>query len=407
MMPDSNFTCEQSGRTFEDIDETICYPPPVASCERPDHNGQFPIEWDGTILYAIEGVDGENITHGAEFNIVCAANATAVDHRYPLEAWGQDWYPGIKQVSAVCNNGTILRLSTTNVTFWPGHPLYKPPGLEPKGLRCVLKEKVDLTQDVVSYLRWTEPRMHEAETKGYKWIDTDAILHKTLLANAMDEAAHIEGDARDFGELRDIPSLKRNIKALIDNRMLPHGEPFSQSTCKDLEKHWLYQLKNTDPFKKANNIGYANWVPPPNATIGFPLAGDIKLERPIDLTCSYAVQKAYLSTDPYTRQKNYRYRDGCFCESRWVGGCPFRPGLQPSFRTFGFDSLEIKSVTKAMGAASNALCWYLSKPANPEWGYLNTSQGYAYQAPQQNATELKRDWIKLRKMAQAARWKQR
>merc|ERR1719428_1982659 len=114
----------------------------------------------------------------------------------------------------------------------------------------------------------------------------------------MDESAKIETAARERGELQDEPTLERWIKALIDNRMIPQGEPMSQETCKDLEKHWLYQLENSDPFKKANMIGYANWVPPTNATIGFPLASDVKLERPVGLTCSYTLQKSATGYDP-------------------------------------------------------------------------------------------------------------
>jgi hypothetical protein len=406
-MSDGNTSCVRSANlTFSD-DHSECIPPDVARCENPAQNGNFPVDTFGATLYGVEGdgVDEPTIKHGVEFEIVCAENATAIDTIYPLEAWGQDWFPGTKRVSAVCNNGTILRVEPTNMTFFPGHPAYRPPGFKPPDLRCVLKEKVDLTQDIVSYLRWTEPKMHEAETKGYKWIDMDALLHKRLLKEAMNESSHIEMDARDMGELREIVTLKRVIKAMIDNRMIPRGEEYTQETCKDLEKHWLYQLENSDPFKKAGRIGYANWVPPVDKENVYPQAGDIKLERPIDFTCSYTLQKSAAGADPYSRVMNYRYRDGCFCESRWVGGCPFRAELKPNFRTFGFDALEVKGVSTAVGAPTNALCWYFAKPANPEWGYLRTETGFAYQAPQTNVTELKRDWIKLRKIAQQARFK--
>merc|ERR1719498_960559 len=117
----------------------------------------------------------------------------------------------------------------------------------------------------------------------------EAILHKKLLKDAMNTSSHIEMDARDLGELKEIPQLKRVIKALIDNRMIPRGEEITQATCKDMESHWLYQLKNSDPFKKAGNIGYANYVPPVNHTIGYPLATDVKLERPVAFTCSYTL----------------------------------------------------------------------------------------------------------------------
>lgn len=415
-MTDGNITCMRSANlTFDFSPDAPCVPPALSDCKNPVVNGDFPVDistdmdlgaW-GTPLYALVESHNDTIPHGIEFHIVCSTNATATDVRYPLEAWGTDWYPGTQQVSAMCNNGTILRVTPTNMTFFPGHPAFRAAGIAPPDLRCQLRKKVTLTQDDVSYLRWSEPRMHEAETKGYKWIDMDALLHKRLLKEAMNESAHNEMEARTFGNLRDIPDLERVIKALVDNRMIPRGEPMTQETCKDLEKHWLYQLENSDPFKKAGNIGYANWVPPVDKKIGFPLAKDVKLEKPVPLTCSYTLQKAGAGADPYTRQMNYRYRDGCFCESRWSGGCPFRAELRPNFQTFGFDTVETKIVSTAVGAPTNALCWYFTKPANPEWGYLRTDTGYSYQAPLKNVTVLKRDWLKLRKLAQKARFKAR
>jgi len=375
----------------------------VQRCDNPAKNGQFP-EDNLNALFSVVGVNEDTIKHGQEFEIVCSENATAIDTRYPLEGWGQDWYPGVQKVSAVCNNGTILRMKPTDETFFPGHPFYKPAGIAPNDLRCALKEKVSLTQDDISYLRWSEPRMHEAEAKGYKWIDMDALLHKKLLKDAMNTSTWLERDARDLGELKEIPELKRVIKAMVDNRMQPRGEPMSQQTCKDLETHWLYQLENTVNFKKGGNIGYANYVPPVNATIGFPTAGHVPLQKAVDFSCSYSMQKSPAGYDPYTRALNYRYRDGCFCESRWSGGCPFRAELRPNFQTFGFDAVEVKMVSTTVGAATNALCWYFTKPANPEWGYLKSDAGISYQAPLKNVTELKREWIDLKKLAQAARF---
>jgi hypothetical protein len=378
-------------------------------CLNPSKNAGFPIDYDEEFrevpMYTLVDLEDEDIQHGREFEIICAENATAVDHRYPLESWNQDWYPGTKKVPVVCNNGSIIRTDPTNMTHFPGHPAYRPAGIKPKGLRCVMKLKVSLTQDVISYLRWSEPRMHEAETRGYKWIDMEAITHKALLKEAMAKSSEYEMAARDNGELQFIPALRRVIKALLAQRMIPRGETMSQETCKDLEKHWLYQLENSDPFKKANNIGYANWVPAADAKIGFPLASDIKLERPVGFTCSYTLQKSPAGRDPYSGVMNYRYRDGCYCESRWIGGCPYRMEQSPNYKTFGFDALEVKGLSTAVGAPTNALCWYFTKPANPEWGYLRTESGKSYQAPLKNVTELKRDWIDLRKLAQKARFK--
>jgi len=406
-----NHTCTRSENTTfnENLSTWTCIPPAVSRCENPTKNGAFPEDWGSTypatLLYAIIGVEEDTIQHGVEFDIVCAENATAVDHRYPLEAWGQEWYPGIKRSTAVCNNGTITRMTNSSATFYPGHPFYRPPGIRPADLRCAMKEKVKLTQDAVSYLRWSEPKMVEAETRDYKWIDMNAILHKTLLKNAMTTSAEYEVNAREKGELQEIPALQRVIKALLDNRMIPRGETMNQDTCKDLERHWLYQIKNSDPFKKANMIGYANWYPDKNEKIGYPLSSDIDLERPVGFKCSYTTQKSFNSFDPYSRATNYRYRDGCYCESTWVGGCPFRAELSPNYQTFGFDAIEVKGVSSSMGAPTNALCWYFTKPDNPEWGYLRSEEGVTFQAPAKNVTMLKRDWIDLKKLAQKARFK--
>jgi len=405
-----NHSCVRSENLTFDDNVTWCVPPTVSRCQNPATSGAFPQDWyeGGMIdLYAVVGIEGDTVKHGHQFDIICSGNATAVDHRYPLEAWGQDWYPGVQKHTVVCNDGTILRMTATNATFFPGHPFYRPPGISPSNLRCALREKVTLTQDDVSYLRWSEPRMVEANTKGYKWIDMAAIEHKRLLQAAMDLSGQYEVAARERGELQEIAALKRVIKALLDNLMIPRGETFSQDACEDLGKHWLYQLENSDKFKKANNIGYANWVPPMNKKVGFPLATDIKMERPVGFSCSYTLQKSPAGFDPYSRVMNYRYRDGCYCESQWVGGCPYKMDNSPNFKKFGFDALEVKMLSTAVGSPTNALCWYFTKPANPEWGYLRTEEGFDYQAPLKNVTELKRDWIDLRKLAQKARFKKR
>jgi hypothetical protein len=389
-------TCGRGNKTFDD---TLCTPPPVKRCSNPLHDGRM----DHT-LFVLSNVPEGDFQHGADLEITCSENGTAVDHRYPLEAWGQAWYPGILKTDHVCSNGTILRMQATKPKFFPGHPLFKPSGIRPSDLKCVNKEQVKLTQDMVQYLRWTEPRMAEAEAKGYKWIDMDALLHKKNLREAMNKSAQWEKEARTLGEFASIEDLKSVIKALIDHRMVPRGEPMTQETCKDLEKHWLYQLENPDHFKAAGNIGYANYVPPVNNTRGYPTAEDIPMKKPIKFTCSYTLQKSAAGVDPYTRVMNYHYRDGCYCESRWSGGCPFRAELHPSFKVFGFDTVEIKTVSTKPGAATNALCWYMTKAANPEWGYLRTNLGYTFQAPLQNVTELKSEWLKMKELAMSARF---
>jgi len=344
-----------------------------------------------------------SIKHGQEFEVVCSDDATPVDHRYPLEAWGQDWYPGTAKIRVVCNNGTILNTKPYAESGTYGYPDFKPAGLSPIGLRCAMKQKVALTQEDVSYLRWSEPRLVEAETRDYKWIDKDAILHLSLLKDAINKSLTLETAARVFGELKEVAALKTIITALIDNRMIPRGETLTKETCKDLAKHWLYQLEISDPFKKAGNIGYANWVKK-NSADDPRFAADVPLMKPVGFKCDYSTQKTPAGFDPYTSEMTYRYRDGCFCESEWTGGCPFRAELKPNFQTFGFDSMETKGITTAVGAGTTALCWYFTKPQHPEWGYLRSEEGYAYQAPAENVTQLKKDYIDLKKLAQKARF---
>lgn len=410
-MSDGNYTAGRGNMSFSDIEPmnpyTDCIPPPLQRCSNPVEDGKFARDHDdeGTEfkLYSLVGVDNNgSIKHGQEFEVVCGDDATPVDQRYPLEAWGQDWYPGTAKIRVLCNNGTILNTKPYAESGTYGYPDFKAAGLSPIGLRCAMKQKVTLTQDDVSYLRWTEPHFVTATSRGVKWIDTEAIQHRKLLMEAMNKSTNLESAARIHGELLEVASLKTIIQALIDNRMIPRGETLSKDTCKDLEKHWLYQLEISDPFKKAGNIGYSNWVKK-NTEDSPRFAADVPLMKPVGLKCDYSTQKTAAGYDPYTRQMNYRYRDGCFCESQWTGGCPFRAELQPNFKTFGFDAIETKGITTAVGAGTTALCWYFSKPQHPEWGYLRSEEGKIYQAPGQNVTNLKTDYIALKKLAQEAR----
>merc|ERR1719498_2046946 len=88
------------------------------------------------------------------------------------------------------------------------------------------------------------------------------------------------------------------------------------------------------------------------------------------------------------------YRDGCFCESFWSGGCPFSLHLTPSFKEFGFRDREQKMVSGKVGTSQpNALCWYWSAPTYPEHGYeYGVARGSSFQAPLKNGTEELEAW---------------
>merc|ERR1719473_2186486 len=172
--------------------------------------------------------------------------------------------------------------------------------------------------------------------------------------------------------------------------MIPRGVPFSQETCQDLQKHWLWELPGNQGAK-----GAANYVPP--ASPGYPTYEDVEMKPALSLNCMYTVQKTQIGYDYMTASPVMYYRDGCYCESRWINGCPFHLHLSPSYQYFGFDSMSERIISDGAGSYSpNALCWYWSTPTHPEWGYLpgaaGTAAGVSYQGPERNDTDLRKAW---------------
>lgn len=313
--------------------------------------------------------------HGTKFDVTCAEEAAPTDGAYPLDTWGEDWYAGRTEASTTCDNGTW-----TNITFI-NQAVY-----QPDALSCHTLEQIRLLKDMHHYRQWVQKYLDETELIPYKWKDATAKERMDKVKHALVWAQKFYRRSIDEDNIPPADQLQDVINWLIENSMISRGEPQSQETCKDLEQHFLWQLE------KPKN-GWKNYIPPKNETMGHPNHEDVKLEKPVSFTCSYTVQKTGIGFDVITRTDNFFYRDGCFCESRWMQGCPFQIDYTPSFNYFGFDSLDMKDISSAMGSYSpNALCWYWSTPTHPEWGYLGRMHskdfGQAYQAPLKNSSEL-------------------
>lgn len=201
------------------------------------------------------------------------------------------------------------------------------------------------------------------------------------------------------GTMATADDFKIVINALIENSMIHRGDTFNQSTCEDLQSHMLYALKNTGPGKFANYVPPQNISDPEHPEYGYPTSKDIQAERVIPFKCTFAVQKSSIGWDYMNAIPVMYYRNGCYCDSHWLGGCPFQIQHSPSYQFFGFDSMSEKTVTTAMGSSQpNSLCWYWSTPTHPEWGYLwNVPYGQTFSAPVKNGTDLQKEWNALRK----------
>merc|ERR1719161_2734510 len=233
--------------------------------------------------------------------------------------------------------------------------------------------------------------LNETNKIPFKWIDSSANLRMDQLTHAQKWAKRYWDDALE-GNMASADDFKKVIAALIENSMIHRGEQFNQSTCDDLSAHMLYQLKNPGPGKFANYIPPLNVSDPAHPEYGTPTAKDIAVEKAVSFKCSMAVQKSAIGWDYMNAKPVMYYRNGCYCDSKWLGGCPFQIQMSPSYQYFGFDSITQKEVS-----ATEHLCWYWSTPTHPEWGYLwNVPYGQAFQAPLQNGTELQKEWNALR-----------
>lgn len=335
-------------------------------------------------------VGGNGVGHGTTYQILCADKSEPTDRAYDVETWGTSAFPGARAANTTCNNGTWTHIESVNAAV-----------KRPVHLTCFTEEQIALLKEMIHYANWTKGRLATAEATGYKWIDASAKLRIDSLKHAHSFADKFYNESMD-GHIPVASDMRKVIDAMKDNSIISRGEPFGAHSCEDLQAHFLWELPGDLGPEGAANLVPTAYPPGP----GYPTAEEMKahLKKAVGFTCSYAVQKSQIGYDYMTATPVMYYRDGCYCESRWTGGCPFRNDLVPSYSYFGFDAIVEKDVSSDVGAFSpNSLCWYWSNPTHPEWGYLHgVGEGVGYQAPVRNSTHLKAEWNAARSAGAAA-----
>eukprot|EP00929_Paragymnodinium_shiwhaense_P065877 TRINITY_DN32_c0_g1_i1.p1 TRINITY_DN32_c0_g1~~TRINITY_DN32_c0_g1_i1.p1 ORF type:complete len:479 (+),score=79.79 TRINITY_DN32_c0_g1_i1:96-1532(+) len=326
--PEHRVSCQPSlGGMFPP--PTFCTPPLLFGC--PPLPPPAPEEAGKPPLLQVFGIGQQ---HGVSRSISCFPGAVPIDGKYSVSSWGEDWYKGNLSMTAICNNGTWLRID----------PMGAPGGfLKPMGFACATREQIKLLRDMNFDEKWTRQNLASAEASHALWLDKAANERKAKLRQAQDFAAELYAKALQ----QEVPTarfLKKVIDAMRDNFMGPSkGVKRSQQTCQDFQDH-------------------------------FPMAPTASLPHP--LVCRYSMQKTPLGTDPLTGKPTYKFRDGCFCESRWKGLCPFRADEKPTYKDFGFETIDERPVTNGMGGPpTGALCWYWSSQLHPEYGYISQVGG--------------------------------
>merc|ERR1719428_568172 len=182
------------------------------------------------------------------------------------------------------------------------------------------------------------PFENEHTIKKLGWIHGFANFRALLISWAIGEAKKVLDDPLGLPTKLDLENI---INELNNDRMEPWGRPFSDpDVCSDFASHVL----------------------------------------PGMMTCGPAVDKRAVGYDTWTQSGVFYYRNGCFCQSHFIQGCPLAGGLAaqwPTYRDFGFMAYEEKIVDTGVGPhTENALCWYWSTPDHPEWGYLGSPDNY-------------------------------
>mmetsp|Transcript_52122 Transcript_52122/g.153798 ORF Transcript_52122/g.153798 Transcript_52122/m.153798 type:complete len:436 (+) Transcript_52122:89-1396(+) len=332
----ANCTCRvMPDMTFDLlVNKTNCTPPKLATCTEPDFGELYMVTVDGPPPSEEEEEEEEVIAHNHSLHGVlsCTADAAPIDLAFSNQTWGEKWYKGPKFEDTWCNNGT-----------W----------LEPKKkFKCVTIQQIMMLKDMEHYLGWSEKELAKAEAINFKWIDSGAVLRKNQLMYAQYWAHRMLMDANsedlEVPEVKDMKVVLKVLKGDSGDIIIPHGEPMSEETCKDMEKE----------FSGATVAGRTDAMP--------------------FFTCTYTQQRTSIGYDHtmneihQQRDVAWFFRDGCMCESVWSGGCPFKLHYKKGYKAFGFAGLDEKVVSRHAGVSSaNALCWYWSDPTHPEWGYVN------------------------------------
>merc|ERR1719456_1727282 len=323
---------------------------------------------------------GSGHSHGTFRNITCQVDASPTDGKYDFMTWAKWWYKGPRFTNSTCVNGTWTFIKPVNMAV-----------MKPERLTCFTDEQIQLLKDMMHYRNVTIEALDETEKIPFPWIDASANLRKDSLKFAQGHAWRMYQEALG-GEMAVAGDFRKVIQAMKDNYIVHVGDQINQTACDDMANHFMWQLKNKGPGK------WANYIPPPAAAGGYPTHEDVKMEKVVPLKCTYTAHKTSLGWDFVNAGPIMYYRDGCMCESKWTGGCPFDLNLSPTYKEFGFDSLEKKIVSDGLGTPQpNALCWYWSAPTYPEDGYnWHVSGGTAYQAPEKDGTDRLEEYNALK-----------
>jgi len=299
--------------------------------------------------YSVDGDAINDVQHGVKRTVVCAEGAAPTSKFYDISTWGEDWYPGPKESVSFCANGTWTNVKQVNEAV-----------AKPQDMNCFTLDQIKGLKKMIHYWELSEKRFNETMNitgpggAKIEWKDATAGLRKATLEHAHKSSRKLFNDAME-GMMPPASDFDIVVNWMIDNRMDPRGVPMtSKGVCEDLATHWMHGEKD------------GVLVPTPG------------------VTCSYNQQLSAIGYDYMNRQPVNLFRDGCFCESKWVHGCPWdinAPKGQ-TYVDFGFASLEQKEVTKVVGATVNHLCWYWTNPTHPEAGYNFgvTAGKYAYSA---------------------------
>jgi hypothetical protein len=201
---------------------------------------------------------------------------------------------------------------------------------------------------------YTRKALIEAEASGATWIDSAATERKAALRRAHALEATLYSRMLAFS----VPStweFKECIGALEANVVGPPRGVIKKDlhTCLEFGEYFPMHSLSLSPSPAASQPG-----------IGGKAVADVPF------ICQYTIQKTPIGNNPLTGDPTYKYRDGCFCESKWPGLCPFRADQRPSYHEFGWDDIDERPLfAETGGPMTGALCWYWSPQLHPEYGF--------------------------------------
>lgn len=293
---------------------------------------------------------GEGVEHAVVRNITCQEGAVPTSPDLPIHMW-DTWQNNLtKEASTVCVNGTWRDMEHINMAL-----------LRPINLTCHTTAQIKRLKDMMHWENVTQQAEDDTMQIPFQWIDAGANLRKANLDWAFQNARRLTDEAQNGVPLKRVDEYETVIQAMFDNKIQAHGDPFNDTACAFLEKQWLYEPVPPDGESRPVPLLAPSESEPPQEMI-----------QPAGLKCKFAAEKSFISWDYALLASSYNYRNGCYCESHWTGGCPWKYHYHGiNFKTFGFDSMLEKTVTTSMGSSMpNALCWYWSNPLYPEWGFF-------------------------------------